>query len=139
MRFRNRAADKPVRVGCCDANARVMNGQDDPSLLVLPRGQSERTVAVGRSLRPMSVSNSSCSRSPKLTGAGVAALPMHCVSEDIRQGRLGHLFSEHRLESTSVFAVYASRQYVHANSRTFVDFLSSHLSVALRTGLKIAA
>lgn len=66
-----------------------------------------------------------------LAGAGVAALPLHCVSDDIRRGLLVQLFPEHHLPCTRVFALYASRRHIDAKIRTFVDFLASHLASVL--------
>ncbi|WP_109479735.1 LysR family transcriptional regulator [Paraburkholderia sp. C35] len=66
-----------------------------------------------------------------LAGAGVAALPVHCVSDDIRDGRLVQLFPESRLQNTRVFAVYSSRHHIDAKIKTFIDFMTSHLRAVL--------
>jgi DNA-binding transcriptional LysR family regulator len=63
-----------------------------------------------------------------LAGAGVAALPLHCVSADIRLGSLVQLFPEHHLPCTRVFALYASHRNADAKIRTFVDFVASHFA-----------
>lgn len=70
-----------------------------------------------------------------LAGAGVAALPLHCVIDDIRSGRLVQLFPELQLQNTSVFAVYSCRHHIDAKIKTFVDFLTSHLRAALDSRL----
>ncbi|WP_241018181.1 LysR substrate-binding domain-containing protein [Paraburkholderia sp. Tr-20389] len=68
-------------------------------------------------------------------GAGVAALPVHCVTDDIRDGRPVQLFPESRLQNTGVFAVYSSRHHIDAKIRTFIEFLTSHLRAALDSRL----
>jgi DNA-binding transcriptional LysR family regulator len=72
-------------------------------------------------------------RMATLAGAGIAALPVHCVIDDIRSGRLVQLFPESRLQNTSVFAVYSSRHHIDAKIKTFIDFMTSHLREALDT------
>lgn len=81
---------------------------------------------------PFVINDVEATRFAVLAGAGVAALPLHCVSDDLRSGRLVQLFSACRLQSTRVFAVYASRQYVDAKIKTFVDYLASHFGAALQ-------
>jgi DNA-binding transcriptional LysR family regulator len=60
---------------------------------------------------------------------------VHCVIDDIRNGRLLQLFPESRLQNTSVFAVYSSRHHIDAKIKTFIDFMTSHLKEALDTRL----
>jgi DNA-binding transcriptional LysR family regulator len=71
------------------------------------------------------IDDSEAIRFAVLAGAGVAALPLHVVSDDIRLGALVQLFPEQRLQRTRVFALYASRRHVDAKIRTFVDFVAS--------------
>ncbi|SIT51475.1 Transcriptional regulator (fragment) [Paraburkholderia piptadeniae] len=58
--------------------------------------------------------------------ASVAALPVHCVADDIRNRRLVWLFADSHLQNTSVFAVYSCRHRVDAKIKTFIDFLTPH-------------
>lgn len=81
---------------------------------------------------PFVINDVEATRFAALAGAGVAALPLHCVNEDLHTGLLVRLFAEHRLQSTRVFAIYASRLYVDAKIKTFVDFLASHFGAALQ-------
>ncbi|HHL4077886.1 LysR family transcriptional regulator [Burkholderia sola] len=76
---------------------------------------------------PIVIDDVDATRFAVLAGAGVAALPLHCVIDDIRQGSLVRLFPEQRLEHTPVFVLYASRRHVDAKIRTFVDFLAAHM------------
>jgi DNA-binding transcriptional LysR family regulator len=81
------------------------------------------------------INDTEATRIAALAGAGVAALPVHCVIGDIRDGRLVRLFPESRLQNTGVFAVYSSRHHVDAKIKTFIDFLTSHLRAALDSRL----
>jgi DNA-binding transcriptional LysR family regulator len=81
------------------------------------------------------INDTEATRLAVLAGAGVAALPVHCVIDDIRNGRLIQLFPESRLQNTSVFAVYSSRHHIDAKIKTFIDFLTSHLRKALDSSL----
>lgn len=77
------------------------------------------------------INDTEATRLAALAGAGVAALPVHCVIDDIRNGRLVQVFPESRLQNTSVFAVYSCRHHIDAKIKTFVDFLTSHMRSAL--------
>ncbi|MGF6855005.1 DNA-binding transcriptional LysR family regulator [Paraburkholderia sp. CI3] len=66
-----------------------------------------------------------------LAGAGIAALPVHCVIDDIRNGKLIQLFPERRLQRTRVFVVYSCRHHIDAKIKTYVDFMTSHLRETL--------
>ncbi|MBP0607748.1 MULTISPECIES: LysR family transcriptional regulator [Burkholderia] len=76
---------------------------------------------------PIVIDDVDATRFAVLAGAGVAALPLHCVIDDIRQGSLVWLFPEQRLERTPVYVLYASRRHVDAKIRTFVDFVVAHM------------
>jgi DNA-binding transcriptional LysR family regulator len=77
------------------------------------------------------IDDAEATRFAVLAGAGVAALPLHVVSDDIKRGALVRIFPGHRLKRTRVFALYASRCHVDAKIRTFVDFAASHFGSAL--------
>jgi len=77
------------------------------------------------------INDMEAARLAALAGAGVAALPVHCVAEDIRNNGLLQLFPESRLQATSVFAIYSCRHHVDAKIKTFVDFLTSHFKEML--------
>jgi DNA-binding transcriptional LysR family regulator len=82
---------------------------------------------------PLIIDDLEATRFAVLAGAGVAALPLHCVVDDIRLGLLVQLFPAYRLPRKQVFALYASRRHVDAKIRTFVDFLATHFPDVLQT------
>jgi DNA-binding transcriptional LysR family regulator len=83
------------------------------------------------------VNNMQALRVALLEGAGVGAVPTYSVLDDIREGKLVQLFPDYPLQSTNVFVVYPSRQYVDAKIKTFVDFLTTSLRQKL--DLRIAS
>ncbi|WP_043115688.1 LysR substrate-binding domain-containing protein, partial [Pseudacidovorax intermedius] len=60
-------------------------------------------------------------------GLGIAYLPAWLVDEDLAEGRLVELLPEWRTPATTLFAVYASRQYMAPALRSFIDFLAAAL------------
>ncbi|MHB8254909.1 MAG: LysR family transcriptional regulator [Acidiferrobacter sp.] len=58
-----------------------------------------------------------------VAGAGIAMLPTVLVSEDLRAGRLVHLFPEYRTPSRPLHVVFPSDRYRSPKLRSFVDFL----------------
>jgi DNA-binding transcriptional LysR family regulator len=107
------------------------NGHPVKLSLVKPLGQQMGQEGAGQ----FAINDTEAIRIATLAGAGVAALPVHCVIDDIRNGRLLQLFPESRLQNTSVFAVYSSRHHIDAKIKTFIDFMTSHLKEALDTRL----
>jgi DNA-binding transcriptional LysR family regulator len=92
-------------------------------------GVAKPALTVGKA--PLFIDNLEATRFAVLAGAGVAALPLHFVRDDIQRGLLVQLFPEHRPQRTQVFALYASRRHVDAKIRTFIDFLASHFATVL--------
>lgn len=58
-----------------------------------------------------------------LAGAGVGAVPTYSVADELQEGKLVQLFPDYPLQTTNVFVVYTSRQFVDAKIKTFVEFL----------------
>ena len=58
------------------------------------------------------------------------------VLDDIREGRLIRVLPEYRLQTVSVYAVYATRRYLDAKIRTFLDHLRTTLTPALENDLR---
>jgi DNA-binding transcriptional LysR family regulator len=54
------------------------------------------------------------------------------VKEDIRAGRLVHLFPEYRSGEVPIVALYPNRQHLPAKVRTFIDFAVKHLAEELK-------
>jgi DNA-binding transcriptional LysR family regulator len=71
-----------------------------------------------------------------LAGAGVGAVPTYSVVDELKEGKLVQLFPEYPLQTTNVFVVYPSRQFVDAKIKTFVEFLI--VSLKRKLDLRIA-
>ena len=64
-------------------------------------------------------------------GAGIGALPMSTVLPALHSGTLIRVLPEYRLQKLTAYALYASRQYLDAKIRTFMDFLREAVPKAL--------
>jgi DNA-binding transcriptional LysR family regulator len=64
-------------------------------------------------------------------GVGIGALPMSTAVPAMRNGSLLRVLPEYRLQKLTVYAMYASRQFLDAKIRTFVDFLKESIPEAL--------
>ncbi len=60
-------------------------------------------------------------------GQGITMLPDFITRESVKNGKLVRLFSEECTITHNLYAVYASRHFVPAKIKTFVDFLVEHL------------
>ncbi|WP_322069227.1 LysR family transcriptional regulator [Paraburkholderia bannensis] len=60
-------------------------------------------------------------------GVGIGALPMPTAVPAMRNGSLLRVLPEHRLQTLTVYAMYASRQYLDAKIKTFVEFLKDYI------------
>jgi DNA-binding transcriptional LysR family regulator len=56
-------------------------------------------------------------------GVGIGALPMPCALPLPNSGALVRVLPQYRLQKLTAFTVHASRQYLEAKIRTFVDLL----------------
>jgi DNA-binding transcriptional LysR family regulator len=56
-------------------------------------------------------------------GLGIGSLPMSSAVPALESGALVRVLPEYRLQKLTVYTLYASRQYLDAKIRTFVDFL----------------
>ena len=70
--------------------------------------------------RSMLASRSRCSVG---YGARLVALPMSSALPALASGSLVRVLPDYRLQKLTVYTLYASRQYLDAKIRTFVDFL----------------
>lgn len=64
-------------------------------------------------------------------GMGIAPLPLVTAFSLLRSGDLVRVLTSHQLHSTTVFALYASRQYLDAKIATWISFLRDHISRTL--------
>ncbi|CAB3762164.1 LysR family transcriptional regulator [Paraburkholderia humisilvae] len=65
-------------------------------------------------------------------GMGVGALPMLTVRAAFRNGTLVRVLPEYHLQDLNIYLVYASRQYLDAKIRAWVEFLKEWVADALR-------
>ncbi|SIT41735.1 Transcriptional regulator [Paraburkholderia piptadeniae] len=56
-------------------------------------------------------------------GIGIGALPMSTAAPAFRDRSLVRVLPEYRLQGLKLYAMYASRQYLDAKVKTFVDFI----------------
>jgi DNA-binding transcriptional LysR family regulator len=61
-----------------------------------------------------------------LAGTGLIIQPTFIVSDDIRDGRLQIVLKDYEIEPMGVYAMYAHRQYLSGEVRTFVEFLAGY-------------
>ncbi|KAA1003682.1 LysR family transcriptional regulator, partial [Paraburkholderia panacisoli] len=64
-------------------------------------------------------------------GVGIGALPTPTAMPALSSGALVRVMPEYRLQKLNAYALYASRQYLDAKIRTFVDFLREAVPKAL--------
>jgi DNA-binding transcriptional LysR family regulator len=65
-------------------------------------------------------------RAAALNGMGILVQPKYIVYEDIVAGRLLPVLDDHELPSLTINLAYASRRYLAAKCRTFIEFLAGH-------------
>jgi DNA-binding transcriptional LysR family regulator len=66
-------------------------------------------------------------------GMGIGALPTFTVRSRLRSGALIRVLPEYHLQTMNIFAVYASRQYLDAKIKTWIEFLTEWMDDALST------
>jgi len=60
-------------------------------------------------------------------GMGIGMLPLHAAVEGLRDGTLIRVLPDYTLLNLNIYALYPSRQFVDAKTRTWVDFLRLHV------------
>ena len=66
-------------------------------------------------------------------GMGIGLLPFYSAANGLRSGELVRILPEYTSQHTTAFALYASRQYLDAKIRTWVEFLRDELPSTLAT------
>ncbi|RAR48361.1 LysR family transcriptional regulator [Paraburkholderia unamae] len=61
-------------------------------------------------------------------GLGIGMLPVYTAIEGLRDGTLVRVLPRHVLQKNSIHALYPSRKFVDAKTKTWVEFLRAHLS-----------
>jgi DNA-binding transcriptional LysR family regulator len=69
-------------------------------------------------------------------GMGIGALPTLAVRSSFLSGALVRVLPDYHLQQFNIYAVYASRQYVDAKIKTWVEFLRGWVTDALKTDEK---
>lgn len=64
-------------------------------------------------------------------GMGIGALPTFTIRSLLRSGALVRVLPEYHLQTLNVFAVYASRQFLDAKIKTWIEFLREWMDEAL--------
>lgn len=69
-------------------------------------------------------------------GSGIGSIALYTALDDLRTGRLIRVLPNYRLQTLNVYAVYATRRYLDAKIRTFLDHLRTTLTPALANDLR---
>lgn len=64
-------------------------------------------------------------------GMGIGGLPLYSAIGGLRSGQIVRVMPEYRSHVMNIYALYASRQYLDAKIRTWVDFLRDALPTTL--------
>jgi DNA-binding transcriptional LysR family regulator len=60
-------------------------------------------------------------------GLGIGMLPLYAAVEGLKSGSLVRVLSQHVLQKTHIYALYVSRRFVDAKTRTWIDFLRTEI------------
>ncbi|MFM0149993.1 LysR family transcriptional regulator [Paraburkholderia sp. RL18-085-BIA-A] len=60
-------------------------------------------------------------------GMGIGALPLYAAVEGLCDGTLARVLPSYRLQKLNIYALYHSRKFIDAKTRTWVDFLRVHI------------
>ncbi|SAK99531.1 LysR family transcriptional regulator [Caballeronia temeraria] len=60
-------------------------------------------------------------------GMGIGILPLYAAVDGLRNGTLVRVLLHHTLQNTNIYALYPSRKFIDAKTRTWVEFLRTHL------------
>lgn len=63
-----------------------------------------------------------------LADAGLSRLPTYIAAQHIEAGTLVHVLANYDMDEMGLYALYSSRRYLPATTRTLVDFLAEELS-----------
>jgi len=81
---------------------------------------------------PLSVNDAVTLEGAIAAGMGIGPLPVAVALSGLRAGKLRQVLPEYQIIGNDIYAIYASRQYVNAKIRTFVDFLKRAIPLALK-------
>lgn len=72
------------------------------------------------------VNSARAARELALLGAGICYLPSFAIADDIAQGRLQRLLSDHKSTPLGIYAVYPHRRHLSTKVRLFIEHLAEH-------------
>ncbi len=93
----------------------------------------EVTVPISGNLHS---NNTDLLRTAALDGRGIALAANYRVEEDMRAGRLVHLFPEYHSGDVPIVALYPHRQHLPAKVRSFIDFAVKHFAEKSQRSLR---
>ncbi|MFL9922169.1 LysR family transcriptional regulator [Paraburkholderia fungorum] len=62
---------------------------------------------------------------------GIASVPVYAAIDGLRTGALVRVLPEYTLQRINIYAIYASRRYVDAKIRTWIEFIRDYLPRAI--------
>lgn len=92
-----------------------------------PRGETFRHAGV----TPLQVNNPEALALAIRAGMGIGPLPVPVALPGLADGSLVRVLPAFRLQTLNIYALYASRRYLDAKIRTFVEFLRENVPVTL--------
>jgi hypothetical protein len=60
-------------------------------------------------------------------GMGIGMLPLYAAIDGLRDGTIVRVLPEHTLQKMNIYALYPSRKFIDAKTRTWVEFLRTHM------------
>ncbi|HEV3423651.1 MAG TPA: LysR family transcriptional regulator [Paraburkholderia sp.] len=60
-------------------------------------------------------------------GMGIGMLPVYAAIDGLRDGSMVRVLPEHTLQKMNIYALYPSRKFIDAKTRTWVEFLRTHM------------
>lgn len=84
------------------------------------------TVFRHRHTTPLTVNVSEALAETIRAGMGIGPLPLSVALPSLRDGSLVRVLPQYRLRTNNVYALYASRHYLDAKIKTFVEFVREH-------------
>ncbi len=120
---RNGTPRKPEEL--CDHNVITFAYQASTHTwhFLAPEGKPT-SVAVSGSVQ---MNNSLALREALLAGVGITRTPTFVVGEDIKQGRLKSVLTDHETLELSIYLVYPERRHLLPKVRAFVDFMATRI------------
>lgn len=72
-------------------------------------------------------------------GMGIGMLPLYAAIGGLRDGSLVRVLPEHTLQNMNIYALYPSRKFIDAKTRTWVEFLRTHMPKVIARDVALLA